>query len=156
MRRRFPDLSAAVSLALAALSCGRGAPPPAALDTRNDLCASCRMPVSDRRLAAQIAGVGEEPAFFDDLGCLRERLTARPPGPRQAIYVADHLTGAWIPAAKAVYTRCPGLATPMGSGLVAHADAAARDRDPATRGGAPVTISEALGLTVPGAGGATR
>ncbi|HEY7112070.1 MAG TPA: hypothetical protein VIA45_03975 [Thermoanaerobaculia bacterium] len=155
MTRRVLAVASA-SFALAALGCGgRGAPPPADLDTRNETCASCRMPVSDPRLAAQIAGIDELPAFFDDLGCLRERLDGRAAGPREAIYVADHLSGAWIPAEKAVYTRCPGLATPMGSGLVAHADAASRDRDPATRGGVPVTIAEALGLK-PGAGGATR
>ena len=147
-------LAAAATLAVAA--CRRGAPAPAALDTRNDTCASCRMPVSDRRLASQIVAAGEEPRFFDDLGCLREHLGGRPPGPKQAIYVADHLSGAWVPANRAVYTRCPALSTPMGSGLIAHADASSRDRDPAARGGVPVTMSEALGRTAAGAEGRSR
>ncbi|HTO77233.1 MAG TPA: hypothetical protein VMQ61_14235 [Thermoanaerobaculia bacterium] len=152
MRRRV-FLAAAGALVL--IACRRGAPAPAELDTRNDTCATCRMPVSDRRLAAQLVATGREPAFFDDLGCLREHLGGRAPGPKEAIYVADHLSGAWVPAERAVYTRCPALSTPMGSGLVAHADASSRDRDRATRGGVPVTISEALGLTAAGAGGRT-
>lgn len=148
--------SAARLIALAivtAASCARGRPGPAGLDPRNDLCASCRMPVSDRRLSAQVVQSGEEPKFFDDLGCLRGHLSGRALSPRAAIYVADHRTGAWVPAEAAVYTRCPAVSTPMGSHLLAHSDASSRDRDPAARGGEPVTMREALGAPAPGGGG---
>ena len=56
-----------------------GDAPPAALDTRNETCRSCRMPVSDPRLAAQLAAPGEEPVFFDDIGCLRDFLREHAP-----------------------------------------------------------------------------
>jgi copper chaperone NosL len=151
--------SAAKFLALAILAaagCARGRPAPAQLDPRNDLCAWCRMPVSDRRLAAQIVRSGEEPKFFDDLGCLRDHLSGRVLSPRAAIYVADHRTGAWVSAEAAVYTRCPAVSTPMGSHLLAHADAASRDHDPAARAGEPVTMREALGPSAPAGGGNTR
>ena len=152
MRGIAATLLAAAILALAA--CARTRPAPAEVDPRNDLCASCRMPVSDRRLAAQIAESGEEPKFFDDIGCLRDHLAGRSLSERAAIYVADHGTGAWVPAEKAVFTRCPSVATPMGSHLLAHAGASSRDRDPAARGGAPVTMREALGpSSVPATGG---
>lgn len=126
------------------LGCARGAPPPAELDTRNELCAYCRMPVSDRRLAAQIVSRGEEPLFFDDLGCLAGRLARDGRRAGSAIYVADHGTGRWVPAESAVYTRSALLQTPMGSGLLAHADATSRDADPAARGGTSLRFEDTL------------
>jgi copper chaperone NosL len=128
---------------------------PAELDTATELCASCRMPVSDPRLAAQIVAPGEEPRFFDDIGCLRDFLAGNRILPRRAtLYVADHRTKAWTPAVRARYTICPAVATPMGSHLLAHADAASRQRDAVARAGTPVEVSEALGTAR--AKGATR
>jgi len=126
---------------------------PRDVDPRNDICQSCRMPVSDPRLAAQLLESGEEPRYFDDIGCLREDLAARPPRKRAALFVADHRTGAWIPAGKAVYSVCPSVATPMGSHLLAYADASSRDRDPAAKGGRPVTMEQALGPSARASGG---
>ena len=127
--------TAHVTLAVTAVvalgaGCRRGPPQPAALDARNDQCANCRMAVSAPRFAAQLVAPGEEPRFFDDLGCLRDWLRAHPTPPRGAVaYVADHRTGAWVRAAAAAYARVPGLATPMGSELVAHQDAGSRVAD---------------------------
>ena len=144
-----------VAALLASGSCAGTAPAPAALDPTTELCASCRMPVSDPRLAAQIVAPGEEPRFFDDIGCLRDSLAGNHPLSRHAaLYVADHRTKEWIPAARARYTICPGVATPMGSHLLAHADEASRLLDAAARGGTPVTSEEALGTT--GAKGGAR
>ncbi len=144
-------VSAAIFLVL--LACGRGAPPPAELDTRNELCAFCRMPVSDRRLAAQILSRGADPRFFDDLGCLAGLLArdGRPAG--SAIYVTDHATGRWVPAESAVYTRSAVLQTPMGSGLLAHADVVSRDADSAARGGTSLRFEDTLSGTGPVSGG---
>ena len=114
-----------LAAALALAACTSGPPPPAALDTRTEACRSCRMAISEARFAGQIVAPAEEPRFFDDLGCLRDHLAsagARPSG--SVAYVADHLTRAWVRADRAVYTRVPGLETPMGSHLVAHADPA--------------------------------
>ena len=79
---------------------------------------------------------GELPRFFDDLGCLAQL----PEGGQErrrapTAFVADHRTKAWVRADRAVYTRVPGLETPMGSHVIAHADAASRDQDPDARGG---------------------
>lgn len=132
----------------AALSCAGGAPGPAALDTKTETCRSCRMPVSDARLAAQIVAPGEEPGFFDDIGCLRDYLARSPARPGSAAYVADHRTKGWTRASAAVYTRSR-LETPMGSHWIAHSDAASRDADPAAAGGTPVTAREIFGAAGP-------
>ena len=117
------------AVALTALSCGLREPEPAALETSVETCGFCRMPVSDPRLAAQLSAAGEEAAFFDDIGCLRDYLREHSVDRGAVAYVADHRTRAWVPAAAAIYSRCPSLETPMGSHLMAHASAASRDEE---------------------------
>jgi copper chaperone NosL len=136
-----------VALLLVALAgCSRGPAAPVALDTRNDRCAWCRMAVSDARFAAQLVSPSEEPRTFDDIGCLATFLkSGGAPAKGQIAYVADHRTKAWMRAAAAVYTRKPGIETPMGSGLVAHADAASRDADPDAAGGSAAGVRDVFG-----------
>jgi copper chaperone NosL len=122
---------------------------PAPLDTRNDACAWCRMAVSDPRFAAQLALPGEDPVFFDDVGCLSDYLRAKPDVPEGArVYVADHRTKAWVDAATAVYTRVGTIEAPMRSHIVAHADAASRDADPDAQGGVAASAGELFGTHV--------
>jgi copper chaperone NosL len=143
-------LVALAALSGAAVACDAGTdPPPAPLDTATETCRSCRMPVSDPRLAAQLAVPGEEPAFFDDIGCLRDDLRARPPKPGAVGYVVDHRTASWVRAARAVYSRCAALQTPMNSHLMAHADSASRDADTSARGCAAVPAQEVFGSSPP-------
>ncbi len=101
------------------------------------------MAVSDVHFAGQVGAPGELPRFFDDVGCLAGWLKEQQALPEGvAAWVADHRTGEWVLARAAVYTRVPGLATPMGSHLIAHADATSRDADPDSRGGTPVAAAE--------------
>jgi copper chaperone NosL len=125
-------------LVVVSVACG-AAPQPAALDTRNDTCGACRMTVSSVKFAAQVVAPGEEPVFFDDLGCFSRYLRDRGDLPRGAVgFVADHRTGEWVPAGSAVFSRVLSLETPMGSHLIAHASALSRDSDPLARGGVDV------------------
>jgi copper chaperone NosL len=131
-----------------ALRCGGGGP--SQVDPRNDACAFCRMPVSNPKLAGQLASPGEEPKFFDDIGCLRDYVAGNPKLPaRAAAYVADHETGRWLPASAASYERCPGVETPMGSHLVAHAAGSN-----AGTGCEPRTFADVFGAAGPPSGGA--
>jgi copper chaperone NosL len=131
--------------ALLCLACSSGVAKPVPVDTRNDACASCRMAVSDPKLAAELVAPGEEPRIFDDIGCLAAYLRQHPAAPDAAIYAADHRTGAWIPARAALFTRVASIETPMGSHLVAHADQASREADGVT--GAAVGAADLLGGT---------
>jgi copper chaperone NosL len=142
---------------LAAASCSSRPPGPAPLDTRTETCRSCRMPVSDAKVAAQLVAPGEEPRFFDDLVCLRDFLARGPAPPGTVAYVADHSSGAWVRASDAVYTRA-SVETPMGSHWIAHSGAASRDADAAARGGKAVDPREIFGPSGPpgGSEGARR
>jgi copper chaperone NosL len=139
----------AIALLALALGCARGEARPSPLDTKNELCRFCRMPVSDRHLAAQLAAPGEETKFYDDIGCLRDDLKrSGPPVKGSVAYVVDHRTAAWVRASVAVFSRCPALETPMGSHLVAHADAVSREADPASRGCGQISADEIFGSTL--------
>jgi copper chaperone NosL len=111
------------------------------------------MAVSTAVFASQLVAPGENPRFFDDLGCLADFLKAGKAPAESVAFVADHRTKAWVRADHAVYTRVPGLETPMGSHVIAHADAASRDSDPDARGGATVAPSDLFGPAGPPTGG---
>jgi len=109
------------------------------------------MVVSEQRFAAQIVAMGAEPMFFDDLGCLKNYIRQRAGTATGAfVYVADHRTGSWVPGAAAIYTRPTALETPMGGGMIAHADTASRNADPAARGGLSVDARDVIGARVDG------
>ncbi|HSD26932.1 MAG TPA: hypothetical protein VLL75_06480 [Vicinamibacteria bacterium] len=111
------------------------------------------MAVSRAVFASQLVAPGELPRFFDDLGCLANFVKAGKAPAGAVAFVADHRTKAWVRADRAVYTRVPGLETPMGSHVVAHADAASRDQDAEALGGTPVPVSELFGPAGPPPGG---
>lgn len=138
-------------------ACRGGEARPAAVDVRNDVCRTCRMPVSDPKLAAELAAPGEEPLFFDDVACLNEYLGKSAALPAGAVaFVADHRTGAWVIAGKALFSRCPSIETPMGSHVIAHADDASRAADPSASGCAPVAATELFGPAGPPGGSKER
>ena len=130
--------------------CGSGVPTPVDIDPVNDACVQCRMIASDPRLASQIVAPGMEPLIFDDVGCLRDYLAAKPVSQDAIAYVADHRTGHWVRAADAVFTRTSSFSTPMGSGIIAHRDCASRDADPAARSGESVNLRQMLSRTTAG------
>lgn len=129
--------------------CSQEAGGPAEIALGSDQCANCRMVIVSQTTAAQIVAPGDEPVAFDEVGCLRDYLAHTPLQADAVAYVADHRTGAWIDARRALFTQAR-TATPMASGIIAHADAASRDADPAARAGRPVTTVAILGG---GAGG---
>jgi copper chaperone NosL len=137
-------LAAVLAVPLVATACG-GALEPAALDPGHEACGFCRMTVSDPGFAGQLVAPGELPRFFDDLGCLADYLKQSGAPPQAVAFVADHRTKAWLRADRAIYTRVAGLETPMGSHVIAHADAASRDADPDAKAGTPVSAAELFG-----------
>lgn len=132
---------------------GCGSAPPATLDARGDACAFCRMAVSAAGVAAQVVAPGEDPRFFDDIGCLASFLKEHREQPAGAIaYVVDHRTRTWVRADGAFYTRVPDLDTPMGSHLVAHADERSRRDDAITARGSTTTNADVFGARMPPGG----
>jgi len=107
------------------------------------------MPVSNPYLAAQLTAPGEEPVFFDDIGCLRDYLRDHVPDGAAVAWIADHRTGAWARASGATFELCPSIDTPMGSHLVAWADASSRRADAAVGHCPSKTPQETFGTRPP-------
>jgi len=123
---RAGRLSIALALILLTAACGSGrlAPLPVPLDHVS--CSRCGMLVSDGRTAAQALAAGEEPRFYDDIGCAAADTTLPAAG---AIYVSSG-AGKWLSADRAYYARAADSRTPMGYGVIAFASPdAARSRD---------------------------
>lgn len=129
-----------MAVVASAVSCANTGVAPEALAVGRESCAFCRMTISQADFASQVLMPGELPLFFDDLGCLHAYLTSTTPpqGGKPAVFVIDRRTKAWVPAPSAVFARVPGLATPMGSQLVAHATPASRGADTEVSGAEPV------------------
>jgi len=137
-------------VAAATAACASGRPSPAAFDAVHEPCRFCRMTGSNGRTAAQLVAPRQEPLFFDDLGCLRGYLKQTGTVASTAVvYVADHRTGAWVAADRALYTRNEAVSTPMGSHLIAHESAESRAADPDARGGSALSISDVYTVPVP-------
>jgi copper chaperone NosL len=86
------------------------------------------MLVSREDQSAEWIAAGEEPRFYDDIGCLATD-GWKPPG-RSARFV--HAGRTWFPAETAFYARPPDASTPMGYDINAFAtreEAALRDRE---------------------------
>lgn len=142
--KRLAALLAVLLVALFVDACGAGSDRPIPIDPKSDTCASCRMPISDLRLAAELVAPSEEPATFDDVGCLRDYLLARKAPKGASAWLVDHRTGAWVPAQTAVLSVCSTVSTPMGSHLLAWSDDASRVADPAGSGGLGVLVKDVL------------
>jgi len=105
--------------AVAAAGCTGGEIHPVELYPE-DMCAACRMAISDARFASEIVETDGTVRKFDDIGCLLKfREKARDPE-IAAIFLKDYETLAWIPYEKSTIVET-GIATPMASGRVAFA-----------------------------------
>jgi copper chaperone NosL len=135
---RKPAAALLASSAIIAGGCGTSAMGPAPLDTAHATCAACRMGVADQTVASQIVVPGDDPRFFDDLGCLARYLAENPLPAGARVYVADHRTSAWLPADRAVYVRMPDMMAAMGSHVLAYDSAESVHLDPAAAGGSVV------------------
>jgi copper chaperone NosL len=119
-----------------------GAVGPATFDPAHEPCRFCRMVGSNGRFAAQLVAPGQDPLYFDDIGCLLQYARAsaeRSPGAEA--FVADHRTGAWVSARQALYVRHDAIETPMGSRLMAFASVESRDQDQAAAGGETLSFA---------------
>jgi len=86
-----------------------------------DMCAECRMVVSDRNYVAQIVHVEKNEAYsFDDIGCLFLWMKANEKAwfKSAKIYVSDVDSTKMLDATKAFWST--GHTTPMDFGLAAH------------------------------------
>jgi len=107
-------------LQAAMLGCGPSESEPVDIES-GDVCSFCQMGISQPSFASEIIADGKV-YKFDDLACLNAFKTKHRDTVHGTTYVMNYATKQWIrfEAATIVATD---VATPMGSGLVAFADA---------------------------------
>ncbi len=89
-----------------------------------DMCAHCRMAISDKRCASEFVEKDGTVFKFDDFGCMTAYMKEKQNrGDVVAFFVADYGGIGWINAADAHFVRSAQIVTPMGGGIVAYRDA---------------------------------
>lgn len=105
-------------------ACTARPPQPVEIDPA-DVCAFCKMAISEKRYAAEIIDASGNAFKFDDIGCMvhfaeQRGWISHPP----ARFVHDYDSSAWLEAGRAMFVRSPEIPSPMASGLIAVQDGA--------------------------------
>jgi copper chaperone NosL len=119
---KFFILLVAIGLLLAA--CQQTAPQPVEL-LPEDMCALCKMAISEKRYAAEFITHDGEALKFDDLGCMADYVEGRKNRDQiAAFFVVDSESKEWLKAEEAYYVSSSKFQTPMSGGVVAFRDRA--------------------------------
>ena len=108
-----------------------------------DACAECRMPVTRPAFGGELRDADGRLTTYDDVGCL-VRAMLRRHGAMPEAWVEDHAGGGFVSLLTAHLVR-GGTETPMGSGIVAFADAGAAETFARETGGTRVSLEELVG-----------
>lgn len=86
----------------------------------HDMCAFCRMSISEKQYAAELIDRDGEAFKFDDIGCMTNfRKEKKNDGSIRATFVMDFERREWLKAEDAFYVRSAEIKTPMSGGIVA-------------------------------------
>ena len=111
-------------LALMIAGCQKGETEPAAI-APEDICAYCKMAISEKRYAAQFVDRDGQPFKFDDIGCMINFANEKQNRDEIAAYfVMDFDERQWVKAEHAYYVSSTELKTPMEGHAAAFKDEA--------------------------------
>jgi copper chaperone NosL len=115
MRTRLAIILAVVLLTT---GCQAGEARPAAID-KDDVCALCKMAISEPRYAAQIVDKDGNNHKFDDIGCMLRFARDRKLNDASAtFFVMDYESGKdWLNARQTTFVRSDAISSPMASRL---------------------------------------
>ena len=85
-----------------------------------DMCATCKMAISQLQYAAEYIDHEGNAFKFDDIGCMVNYVARAKAGDAIAVfYVRDFDSKTWLKAEEATLVASPNFHTPMSSGIVA-------------------------------------
>lgn len=85
-----------------------------------DMCAFCKMAISEKRFASELITKDGEVFKFDDIGCmLRFRKEKSQPESLAATFVVDFDSREWLKSEEAYFVKSKEFKTPMDGNLVA-------------------------------------
>ena len=109
----------------------------------SDMCAFCRMSISEKRYAAELIDQEGEAFKFDDIGCMANfRKQRKNDDAIRATFVMDFERREWLKAEDAFYVRSSEFKTPMSGGIVAFKDEANAQQAAATYRGSMLRFAE--------------
>lgn len=121
-QRRIPFLALFLLTA-----CGRAEIRPVEI-AGDDMCARCRMAISETRYAAELIRQDGEPVKFDDIGCMIHYVEdTRQKNDIAAYFVLDFDSQEWLNADQALFLWSPAFKTPMGGGIAAFKEKSKAD-----------------------------
>ena len=120
LKRRVLLLTWCLTMIVTVLTnCQKQPVEPVALEPE-DMCAYCKMAISEKRYAAELIDSEGAGFKFDDIGCMANFIKGQKTVMKvEAFYVTDFDDGQWIKADDAYFVRSSELATPMNGGIIA-------------------------------------
>lgn len=120
LKRRILLCASCLIVAVAVLaSCQKQTVEPVAL-APNDMCAYCKMAISEKRYAAEFMDSEGQTFKFDEIGCMINFIKEKKNATKVTTYfVMDFDERQWIKADDAHYVSSSELATPMSGGIIA-------------------------------------
>jgi copper chaperone NosL len=110
-----------------------------------DMCAFCKMAISERQYAAEFLNRDGDVFKFDDIGCLANYVAEKQARDSvAAFYVVDFDSKRWLKAEEASFLASPNFHTPMGGGMVAYKDRSRAEAAAASNQGRLISFAEAL------------
>jgi copper chaperone NosL len=138
-----------VALLLSALwlaGCGRPKFEPVEI-AAEDMCAFCKMAISEKQYAAEFLNQDGDAFKFDDIGCLANQLKTRQNRRDTAVFfVVDYDTRQWVNAEKAYFVRSEEFKTPMSGHIAAFKDMSNAEEAVAKYHGRLLGFGEVFGI----------
>lgn len=108
-------------------SCGSRLPLPVEIEAA-DMCAQCKMAISEKRYAAETIDGDGNAIKFDNLDCMLRYASRHDLKDKQtAWFVMDSEGKKWLDARQAFLVKSASIPGPMGSGILAGRDRATAD-----------------------------
>ena len=126
-------------------SCGKTELKPVEI-AAEDMCAFCKMAISEKQYAAEFLNRDGDASKFDDIGCLASYLKAKQSrGDVAAYFVVDYDTRQWVKAEQAYFVKSEEFKTPMSGRLVAFKDRSKAEEAAAKYRGKLLGFNEVFG-----------
>jgi copper chaperone NosL len=108
-------------------ACGSRSPQPVEIEAA-DMCAQCKMAISEKRYAAEMADIDGNVMKFDNIDCMIRYVSGNDLKDKAAAwFVMDSNGEKWLDARQAFLVKSASIPGPMGSGILAGKDRAMAD-----------------------------
>ena len=116
-----------ICLLLVTAGCGSRSPQPVEIEAA-DMCAQCKMAISEKRYAAEMADLDGNVIKFDNIDCMIRYASGHGQKNKAAAwFVMDSDGREWLDARQVLLVKSPSIPGPMASGVLAVKDRTAAD-----------------------------